>query len=120
VSGGKLETRTSDVWIYFKKKDARIKPGMSSDIEILITTLQGVLSIPSQAVIEREGKKQVYVAVGGNRKPGAKAVANLKPVEIGITNWSYTEITRGLSTGEFVITTPEATGLKDGAKVVLE
>ena len=110
VSGGKLETRTADVWVYFNKKDARIKPGMSSDIEILITTLQDVLSVPSQAVIEREGKKQAFVAIGSDLKPGAKAVAKLKPVEIGVTNWSYTEVTKGLSAGEFVITTPEATG----------
>jgi len=26
VSGGKLETRTADVWIYFDKKQTRIKP----------------------------------------------------------------------------------------------
>ena len=93
---------------------------MSSDIEILITTLQSVLSVPSQAVIEREGKKQAFVAVGNELKPGAKATAKLKPVEIGVTNWSYTEITKGLTAGEFVITTPEATGLIDGAKVILE
>lgn len=120
VSGGKLETRTADVWVYFSRKDIRIKPGMSADIEILIATLQGVLSVPSQAVVEREGKKQAYVAIGSALKPGAKTAAKLKPVEIGITNWSYTEITKGLSAGEFVITTPEATGLKDGAKVVVE
>jgi HlyD family secretion protein len=120
VSGGKLETRTADVWVYFNKKDARLKPGMSSDIEILITTLQNVLSVPSQAVLEREGKKQVYVATGSALKSGAKATAILKPVEIGITNWSYTEVTKGLSAGEFVITTPEATGLKNEAKVILE
>jgi len=120
VSGGKLETRTADVWVYFNRKDARIKPGMSADIEILITTLQSVLSVPSQAVIEREGKKQAFVAVGVDLKSGAKAVATLKPVEIGITNWSYTEVTKGLSAGEFVITTPEATGLIDGVKVLLE
>lgn len=120
VSGGKLETRTADVWVYFNKKDARIKPGMSADIEILITTLQSVLSVPSQAVVEREGKKQVYVAIGSDLKPGARAAAMLKPVEIGTTNWSFTEITGGLSAGEFVITTPEATGLKDKAKVILE
>jgi HlyD family secretion protein len=120
VSGGKLETRTADVWIYFNKKDPRLKPGMSADIEILITILQGVLSVPSQAVFEREGKKQAYVAIGKDLKPGAKAVTKLKAVEVGITNWSYTEITKGLSAGEFVITTPEVTGLKDDAKVVLE
>ncbi len=120
VSGGKLETRTADVWVYFSKKDPRIKPGMSADIEILITTLHDVLSVPSQAVIDREGKKQAFVAAGAGLKAGAKAVAKLKVVEIGVTNWSYTEVTKGLSAGEFIITTPEATGLKDGTKVIIE
>ena len=57
VSGGKLETRTADVWIYFKKRDPRLKPGMSADIEILISTLENVLSVPSQCVVERDGKE---------------------------------------------------------------
>jgi RND family efflux transporter MFP subunit len=120
VSGGKLETRTADVWIYFAKKDARLKPGMSADVEILVTTLHNVLSVPSQAVIEREGKKQVYAVSGKHIDPGATAVAKLKPVEIGETNWSFTQIMKGLAAGEFVITTPEAEGLKDGAKVKIE
>jgi RND family efflux transporter MFP subunit len=122
VTGGKLETRTADVWIYFNKKDNRIKPGMSADIEILITTLKNVLSVPSQCVVEREGKKQVFV-VQGKSKPlrtGATGVARLKPIETGETNWSYTEITKGLNVGDYVVTTPEAEGLKDGAKVEIE
>jgi len=117
VSGGKLETRTADVWIYFNEKQPRIKPGMSADVEILVATLQNVLSVPSQAVIEREGKKKVFMAVGGTLKPGLRAIAKLQPVEIGETNWSFTQITSGLKSGDFVITTPEAAGLKDGAKV---
>jgi len=120
ISGGKLETRTADVWIYFNEKYPKIKPGMSADVEILVTTLQNVLSVPSQAVIERDGKKQIYIVSGNALKPGLKAVAKLKPVELGETNWSFTQITKGLSPGEFVITTPEATGLTDGAKVILE
>jgi len=117
VSGGKLETRTADVWIYFNEIQPRIKPGMSADVEILVATLQNVLSVPSQAVIEREGKKKVFMAVGGTLKPGLRAIAKLQPVEIGETNWSFTQITSGLKSGDFVITTPEAAGLKDGAKV---
>jgi RND family efflux transporter MFP subunit len=120
VSGGKLETRTADVWIYFRKKDPRIKPGMSADIEILITTLKNVLSVPSQAVVEREGKKQVYVAEGKNLPPGSVTTARLRPVEVGETNWSFTEIKKGLSAGEYVITTPEAEGLKNNGKVKIE
>jgi HlyD family secretion protein len=120
VSGGKLETRTADVWIYFDVKQPRIKPGMSADVEILVTTLQNVLSVPSQAVIEREGKKQVYIAEGSSLKTGDKAEAKLRPVEIGETNWSFTQITGGLKAGEYVITTPEAAGLKDKAQVKIE
>jgi RND family efflux transporter MFP subunit len=120
VSGGKLETRTADVWIYFDKKQNRIKPGMSADVEILVTTLENVLSVPSQAVIEREGKKQVFVFSGKDLKSGDTGVARLRPVEIGETNWSYTQITKGLNAGDYVITTPESEGLKDGVKVRIE
>jgi RND family efflux transporter MFP subunit len=120
VSGGKLETRTADVWVFFDKKDKRMKSGMSADVEILITTLRDVLSVPSQAIVEREGKKQVYVAEGKAVHPGAPAQAGLRPVEIGETNWSFTQITKGLSAGEYVITTPEIEGLKNGVKVKIE
>ncbi len=97
-----------------------IKPGMSADVEILVSTLQNVLSVPSQAVIEREGKKQVYIAEGSTLRPGDKAVAHLRPVEIGENNWSFTQIVGGIKAGEYVITTPETTGLKDKAKVKIE
>jgi RND family efflux transporter MFP subunit len=120
VSGGKLETRTADVWIYFTAKDDRIKPGMSADIEILITTLTGVLSAPSQAIVEREGKKQVYIAEGTDLAPGATTRVRLRPVEIGESNWVSTEIRNGLKAGEFVVTTPEAEGLKDGVRIIVE
>jgi HlyD family secretion protein len=120
VSGGKLETRTADVWIYFTKRDTRMKPGMSADVEILITTLTNVLSVPSQAIVERDARKQVYIAEGRKVSPGATARAALRPIEIGETNWSFTQITKGLSSGDHVITTPEVEGLKAGVKVKIE
>jgi HlyD family secretion protein len=120
VSGGKLETRTADIWIYFNKRQTKIKHGMSADVEILVTTLRDVLSVPSQAVVERDGKKQVFVAEGSAVKPGGTAIAKLRPIETGETNWSFTQITKGLSAGEYVITTPEVEGLKNGAKVKIE
>jgi RND family efflux transporter MFP subunit len=120
VSGGKLETRTADVWIYFAGKDSRIKPGMSADIEVLVTTLRDVLAVPSQAVVEREGKKQVYVVEGKSLVSGDRGVVRLQPVEIGESNWISTEIRKGLTVDELVITTPEAEGLKNGVKVRIE
>lgn len=120
VTGGKLETRTADVWIYFSEKQKKLKPGMSADVEILVTTLPSVLFLPTQAIIVREGKRQVYIAEGKDLRPGATAVARLRPVEEGESNWNFTEITGGLSAGDHVITTPDAEGLKDGGKVKIE
>ena len=120
VSGGKLETRTADVWIYLNKKDRRVKPGMSADIEVLVATLTGVLSVPSQAIVEREGRKQVFVVEGKGLTAGSTARVRLRPVEIGESNWISTEIRKGLSAGDVVVTTPEAEGLKDGVKVRVE
>jgi len=121
VSGGKLETRTADVWIYFDRRQPRIKAGMSADVEILVATLQNVLSVPSQAVIERDGKKQVYIADGKALAAGVGgAIALLRPVVTGETNWSFTQIVSGLKAGDFVVTTPEADRLKDGVKLAAE
>jgi len=120
VSGGKLETRTADVWIYLNKKDHRIKPGMSADIEVLITTLTGVLSVPSQAIVERDGKKQVFVAEDRKLGAGSSTHVHLRPVQVGESNWIATEVRKGLAAGDIVITTPEAEGLKDGVKVRVE
>ncbi|MDA8099471.1 MAG: efflux RND transporter periplasmic adaptor subunit [Nitrospiraceae bacterium] len=120
VSGGKLETRTADVWIYFSKRDDRLKPGMSADIEIQITTLENVIAVPSQAVVEREGKKQIYHVQPPDARPGSVGEARLAPVEVGESNWIATEIRKGVSPGDVIITTPEATGLKSGVKVTIE
>jgi RND family efflux transporter MFP subunit len=120
VSGGKLETRTADVWIYLNKKDRRVKPGMSADIEVLITTLTGVLAVPSQAIVERDGKKQVFVAEARTLVPGSTTHVRLRPVQVGESNWIATEVRKGLSAGDIVVTTPEAEGLKDGVKVRVE
>ncbi len=120
VSGGKLETRTADVWIYLRKKDGRIKPGMSADIEILIATLKNVLSVPTQAIVDREGRKQVYVCDRRGLRPGDKTTVSLRPVEVGESNWISTEIRKGVAPDEFIETTPEAEGLKNGAAVVVE
>jgi len=104
VSGGKLETRTADVWIYFNENRRRSNRGCRGRRDPRNDPPVGPLH-PFAAVIEREGKKQVFVATGRAVKAGDKAVARLKPVEIGETNWSFTEVKKGLAAGEFIITT---------------
>ncbi|MBI5379785.1 MAG: efflux RND transporter periplasmic adaptor subunit [Nitrospirae bacterium] len=112
VTGGKLETRTFEVWIRPAEKDPGMKPGMSADIEIQTARVPETLYIPTQAVLERGGKKQVYVAEGG------KAV--LRSVETGHSNWNFTEVKAGLMEGDPVVVTPDAVGLHEGGRVRVE
>jgi len=109
VSGSKQETRTFDVRVAFDKDEPSLKPGMSADIEVMSKNIKDVLHIPAQSVIEKDEKKYVYKLVSGHAK--------LVPVEVGYFSWSDAEITGGLKEGDVVITTPDASGLSDGARV---
>ena len=49
-----------DVTILLDKSDARLRPGFAASISIRGDRLSNAVSIPSEAVFEREGKKIVY------------------------------------------------------------
>jgi HlyD family secretion protein len=65
--------------------------------------------VPSQAILDREGKKWVY-RVDGDR---ARAIV----VKIGESNWNSTEILEGLREGDRVVSNPDTPGLSEGARV---
>lgn len=109
VLGGKQETRTFEVRVRLKDKDILIKPGMSADIEIVVESISDVLAVPSQAVVEREGKKYVYIIKDSR--------AHLTPIRVGRFNWTFYEVLSGIKEGDKVIINPEVEGLKDGGRV---
>ncbi len=83
------------------------KPGTSADVEIILAKRDGVLRVPTNAVIE--GKRVLVIENG-------QAVAH--QVKTGLRNWDWTEVTDGLSEGGAVITSLEKQGVKPGARVV--
>jgi RND family efflux transporter MFP subunit len=109
VLGGKQETRTFEVRTRFKEKGIVVKPGMSADIEIIIDAVKDAIVVPSYAIIERNGKKNVFIKRGSD--------AALIAVETGRFNWNFTEIKSGVTEGDIVITNPDTTGLADGKRV---
>lgn len=109
VLGGKQETRTFEVRVRFKDKGLQIKPGMSADIEIIVESIPDVIAIPSQAIIEKDGKKYVYIIKDSK--------AHLIPIEIGRFNWTLSEVLSGLKEGDTIIINPEVEGLKEGARI---
>jgi len=109
VLGEKHETRTFEVRTRVVDEDVDLKPGMSADVEIVVGKAEDTLAVQSQAVIERDGKRFVYV------KDGSRA--RLREVKTGLFSWTLTEITDGLRASEEVIITPDVKGLKDGVRV---
>ncbi|MBF0564384.1 MAG: efflux RND transporter periplasmic adaptor subunit [Nitrospirae bacterium] len=116
VLGSRLEARTFEVRISLTAQTGRsdppkLKPGMSSDVEIITGKVENALLAPSHAIIERGGKSFLYVVY--------RSRAVLKEIGTGPSNWTYTVIKSGVAEGDEVITTIDAVGLKDGTKVRL-
>lgn len=109
VTGGKQETRTFEVRTKLKELPPTIKPGMSAEIEIIVNKLDNVISVPTQAIIKKDGKSFLYVVKNSRAK--------IVPVTTGFFNWTYTEIVSGLNEGDEVIITPNVHGLYDGVKI---
>ena len=77
-----------------------LRPGMNSQVEILITELDNVLSVPVLAVLEFKGKDYVFIKDGdGFRR---------EEVVLGISNDQHVEIKKGIKSGDVVALTPNS------------
>lgn len=76
-----------------------LRPGMTAQVEILVTQLDSVLSIPTLAVLQFKGKDHVFV----HRADGTW---DRREIKLGISNDKLVEVTEGLSEGEEVALSP--------------
>ncbi len=87
---------TYKITMYFGKEDARIRSGMTADIDILTAEKNNVIIIPQRAVVSRNGDRFVSLLVNGEVREVA--------VETGIRSFEgMVEISEGLIGGEEVI-----------------
>ncbi len=86
-----------------------LKSGMSADVEIIVAEKPDVASLPTNVIIGRGAKRNVYKIVDGHAK--------LTPIEVGLSNWDRTEIASGLSVGDEVVATLNSKELEDGVPV---
>jgi HlyD family secretion protein len=89
------------------RDDARLLPGYSADLEVILAEHPDVLRVPTRALIEGD---RVYVLAGGR--------IHERRIETGIGNWEYTEVTKGLQAGDRVVVSIDREGLRDGAAAV--
>ncbi len=104
------QARTVEVEVEFDNPPTaeNLLVGYSADVEIMHTSHEKVLRIPTQALLE--GKRVlVYRPDDG--------VLEERTVTTGLANWDRTEITAGLSEGEQIVMSLDQAGVKAGARV---
>jgi HlyD family secretion protein len=84
--------KTFETIVSLEEMDDRMRPGMTCQVDIIIQRIPDVVSVPIEAVFEREGKTIVYVM--GSRS------AKRREVELGERNTTHIIITEGLNQGE--------------------
>ncbi len=77
-----------------------LRPGMTAAVEILVANLPNVLSVPVQAVVEKNAKFYAWTEEAGG------PVKHI--VELGLSNNTRIEIKTGLSEGQDVLLNPRA------------
>jgi HlyD family secretion protein len=85
--------------------------GYSADVEIVREQRDGVLRVPSAALLE--GDRVLVYGEGDARLES-------RTVEAGLSNWEYTEVRSGLAAGERVVTSVGREGVEAGALAVPE
>lgn len=104
------QNRTLEVEAVFTDNPlpANLRPGLSADLEVILDARDGVLRIPTYALME--GSR--VMVIKDDRLVG-------RPVATGLHNWKYTEITSGLVQGERVVVSLDRPEVKPGARVVV-
>jgi len=87
----------------------RLSPGSSADVEVVREVREGVLRIPSDALME--GGK--VLVLQENRLASRK-------VRTGLKNWQFTEVLEGLSSGDAVVVSLDRAGVREGVRASVE
>src|SRR3989337_2068195 len=102
------QARTVEVEVEFvdAPNDENLLVGYSADVEIVHSSRDNVLRIPTQTMLEGN---RVFLYQGG--------VLEDRTVTTGLAHWGHTEIISGLKDGDQIVLTLDQDGVKAGARV---
>jgi HlyD family secretion protein len=84
---------------------ASMLPGTSADAEVILSARDGVLRVPTSALLE-----------GGKVLVLERGTLVERALQIGLRNWDMTEIAGGLAEGERVVVSLDRPEIKAGAR----
>lgn len=99
-----------------------LRPGMTCRAEVYVSTTEKVLTIPQQAVFEREPAQDARAPNGDGSHfvwVAHEGAVSRRPVAVGATDDTYQEVKSGLSSRDLVVVGPYKTSrtLADGAAI---
>ena len=101
--GGYFEETTdnvNDTSVQTQPKQATkmpfLKPGMNASVQISAVNKTGILTLPTEAVLDMRGRKMVRI-IGADGQPGRP-----QPIVTGVSSFDKIEIISGLSEGNVV------------------
>lgn len=101
------QNRTIEVEVELREPEdaAGLLPGLSADVEVIVSRSEEVLRLPTAAVAEGG---RVLVLAGGRLVE--------RRIETGKRNWQLTEVLGGVAEGEVVVTSRDSTAVKAGVR----
>jgi HlyD family secretion protein len=109
------QNRTVEIEVDLDDTDvlSKLLPGTSADVEVLLEVREDVLRIPTPALLEG-GKVLVVVADGKSHRLVSR------DVDVGLSNWDFTEIRHGLEPSDRVVVSIDRAEVEAGALVTIE
>jgi RND family efflux transporter MFP subunit len=101
-------TRTFQTKIVPENPDGKLKDGMYAQVAIRGESRQDVLVIPNEAIVQRSGKSVAFVVLDDR--------AQLRELQLGITDGEQTEVLSGLAPGDQLVVVGQES-LRDGEPV---
>lgn len=105
------QARTVDIDVKLAEVpgDVRLLIGYSADTTVVLQQKENVLRIPTETLLTGNA---VWLV-------NAEQKLEKRTVQIGIGNWTYTEIIAGINEGDVLVRTPDQVGLEEGKSVSL-
>jgi len=101
-------SRTLEATLVLNRYDGRIKSGMYASVQLITQEKHGIITLPSDCVVTRDGHNVVYVV--------AEDKAVERPVQLGISAEGMAEIVNGVAVDEEIVCSGQSL-LSDGAQV---
>ncbi len=101
------QNRTVEVEVELSNPQAMVGvlPGTSADVELILERTDDALRIPASAVAE--GGKVLVLEDG---------ILSERVIEVGLRNWRFAEVVRGLDEGEKVVVVRNSPDIKAGSE----